>query len=276
VTDAVGDRVYSSARSERRVFTLSVGNSMNSRASRPRTLVLALSDEVQLQRLLRSILEPTGCKVVAAPLSALESPPTERPDVVIVDLDHLDPRIASWAKQRFFGAEILQVCNNYREEDGIAVLEIGGDYLARPFRAQDLVAKVHAAELHRLATKGCRRYYRAGGLVIDLLAGEVARDGRRFALTFTELRILEVLAREAGGVATTRQILYGLRRPESLRDRQALRMFVYELRRKLESDPRRASVLLNEARVGYRLVVEPGGPALIETDMRVSQEITKL
>jgi DNA-binding response OmpR family regulator len=173
-----------------------------------------------------------SCSDVAAPRSALEGLPTERPDVVIVDLDHLDHRVAGRAKQTFAGAEILEVCNNYREEDGIAVLENGGDYLARPFRAQDLVAKVHAAELRRLAARGCRRYYRAGSLVIDLLAGEVARDGRRFALTATELRILEVLAREEGGVATTWQILDSHGRPDSLRDRQALRAFVYELRRK--------------------------------------------
>src|SRR5580698_102745 len=111
---------------------------MKAHVSRPRTLVLALSDEVQLQRLLRSILEPTGRKIVAAPLSALEGLPTERPGVVIVDLDHLEHGVAGRAKQAFGGAEIIQVCNNYREEDGIAVLEIGGDYLARPFRAQDL------------------------------------------------------------------------------------------------------------------------------------------
>src|ERR1700678_3170295 len=216
-------------RSEGRGYPLSAGNSMNARASRPRTRVLALSDEVQLQRLLRSILEPTGCKAVAAPLSALEGLPTERPDLVIVDLDRLDHQIASRAKSTFAGAEIVELCNNYREEDGVAILEIGVDYLARPFRAQDLLAKVHAAELRRLAAKGCRRYYRAGSLVVDLLAGDVARDGRRFWLTSREVRILEVVAREAGGVATLAQILDRLGRPNALRDRQALRMIVYEL-----------------------------------------------
>jgi two-component system, OmpR family, KDP operon response regulator KdpE len=245
---------------------------MNARASRPRTLVLVLSDEVQLHRLLRSILEPTGCKVVAAPRSTLDGSPNERPDIVIVDLDRLDHHIAGRAKSAFGGAEILEVCNNYREEDGVAILEIGVDYLARPFRAQDLLAKVHAAELRRLAAKGCRRYYRAGPLVIDLLAGSVARDGRRFSLTSREVRILEVLAREAGGVATIPQILDSLGRPNALRDRQALRMFVYELRRKLESDPSRPEVLLNEARVGYRLVVEPGGPASIGAEEKEHQE----
>jgi two-component system, OmpR family, KDP operon response regulator KdpE len=96
----------------------------------------------------------------------------------------------------------------------------------------------------------------------------VARDGRRFSLTSTELRILEVFAREAGGVATIAQILDGLRRPNALRDRQALRAFVFELRRKLESDPSRPEVLINEARVGYRLVVEPGGPASLGDDAK--------
>src|ERR1700677_707761 len=244
---------------------------MKAHVSRPRTLVLALSDEVQLQRLLRSILEPTGRKVVAAPLSTLEGSPTERADVVIIDLDRLDTNIGSRARQKFEGAEILQVCSNYREEDGVAILEIGVDYLARPFRAQDLLTKVHAAELRRLAAKGCRRYYHAGALAIDLLAGDVGRDGRRFSLTSTELRILEVVAREAGGVATIAQILDGLGRPNALRDRQALRAFVWELRHKLESDPSRPEVLLNEARVGYRLVVEPGGPTSLRADEKGHQ-----
>jgi two-component system KDP operon response regulator KdpE len=245
---------------------------MNARASRLRTLVFALSDEIQLHRLLRSILGPTGRKIVAAPLSALDGFPAERPDVVIVDLDRLDHHIAGRAKSAYGGAEILEVCNNYREEDAVAILEMGVDYLARPFRAQDLLAKVHAAELRRLAAKGCRRYYRAGALAIDLLAGDVARDGRRFSLTSREVRILEVVAREAGGVATIAQILDGLGRPDALRDRQALRMFVYELRRKLESDPSRPEVLLNEARVGYRLVVEPGGPAAQATEEKGHRE----
>src|ERR1700689_3092631 len=198
---------------------------MNARASRPRTLVLVLSNEIQLHRLLRSILEPTGRKVVAAPPSVLDGSPTERPDLVIVDLDRLDHHIAGRAKSAYGGAEILEVCNNYREEDGVAILEIGVDYLARPFRTLDLLAKVHAAEFRRLAAKGCRRYYRAG-----------------------------------------------LGRPNALRDRQALRAFVCELRRKLESDPSHPEVLLNEARVGYRLVVEPGGPGSLGADEKRRQE----
>jgi two-component system KDP operon response regulator KdpE len=86
------------------------------------------------------------------------------------------------------------------------------------------------------------------------------------------LRSLEVVAREAGGVATIAQILDGLGRPNASRDRQALRAFVCELRRKLESDPSRPEVLLNEARVGYRLVVEPGGPASLGTDEKGHQQ----
>lgn len=244
---------------------------MSARASRPRTLVLVLSDEVQLHRLLRSILEPAGRKLVSAPLSGLEGWLSGTPDVVIVDLDRLDPRIAIRARRAFGGAEILEVCGTYREEDGVAVLEIGVDYLARPFRARDLLAKVHAAELRRLTAKGCRRYYRAGGSIIDLLAGDVARQGRRIALTSNELRIVEILAREAGGVATIAQILSGLGRANAPRDRQSLRGFVCELRRKLESNPTRPEVIVSEARVGYRLLAEPGGPPGLEVDARAPE-----
>ena len=227
--------------------------------ARPRTRILAISDEVQLQRLLRSILEPNGCKVLAAPKSAAMAPPVDAPNIVILDLDRLDAQLVSQARRVFVDAEVIAVCNAYSEVDCVAVLEMGVDYLARPFRAQDLLARVRAAEIRHLAAKGFQRHYRFGPLVIDLIDGAAACDGRRLPLSRSELLILAALVRQAGGVAAFRDILSGLGRADSRRNRQALHAFVHALRGKIESDPQRPALIVNEARVGYRLAAEPGG-----------------
>ncbi len=243
-------------------------NTMGASVTRPRTRILAISDEVQLHRLLRSILEPIGCKVVAATHSAAGATSGEPPDVVILDLDHLDARVVSQVKRTFAEAEIVALCNAYNEMECVAVLEMGVDYLARPFRAQDLLARVRAAELRHLTARGYPRYYRHGAFVVDLLDGRVTRDGRRLSLTPSELRLLAVLAREPGRVATFGRILAGLGRADSLRDRQALHAFVVGLRRKIEADSKHPVLLLNEARVGYQLAAETSVPESLDAEAR--------
>jgi two-component system KDP operon response regulator KdpE len=228
--------------------------------ARLRTRILAISDEVQLQRLLRSILEPNGCRVFAAAKSAAMAPAVDPPDIVILDLDQIDWSLVSQARRVFADAEVIAVCNAYSEVDCVALLEIGVDYLARPFRAQELSARVRAAEIHHLAAKGFQHHYRFGPLVIDLIDCTATCDGRRLSLSRSELRILAALARQAGGVATYRDILTGLGRADSRRNRQALHAFVHALRAKIESDPQRPALIVNEARIGYRLAAEPGGP----------------
>jgi two-component system KDP operon response regulator KdpE len=233
---------------------------MSVSVARPRTRILAVSDEVQLHRLLRSILEPNGCKVLAAAKSAATAPPADPPDIVILDLDRLDALLVSLVRRAFAGAEVIAVCNAYSEVDCVAILELGVDYLARPFRAQDLSARVRAAEIRHLGAKGFRRHYRFGPLAIDLIEGAAACDGRPLSLSRSELLILAALARQAGGVASFGDILSGLGRANSRRNRQALHAFVHALRGKIEPDPRRPALIVNEARVGYRLGAEPGGP----------------
>ncbi len=241
---------------------------MGASVARPRTRILAISDEVQLQRLLRSILEANGCEVVAATHSAAGAPMAEPPDVVILDLDRLDPRAVSQAKRAFAEAEVIALCHAYSEPDCVAVLEMGVDYLARPFREQELSARARAAELRRLTAKGYRRFYRHGSLAIDLLDWIVTRDGRRLKLSRSELRILAALARSPGHAATFGEILAGLGRADSWRDRQSVHGFVVALRRKIECDPKRPVLLLNVPRIGYRLAPEPGGSAILAADAR--------
>ena len=227
-------------------------------AKHSRTRVLIVSDEPQLVRLARGILLPAGYAVEARSPAAAQAdgPDVNTCDIVILDLVHLDPAEVGAAKQTFPTAEIVALCGEHQPADGVAVIEMGADWLLRPFRDEELLARVRAAELHRLFSKGGVRYYRNGDFVADVLERRAARDGRTIALTPSELGVLELLVQLRGQVATFGQILAGLGRPDTLRDRKALRAFIFGLRRKIEPDPHRPVLLLNEARYGYRLAPE--------------------
>jgi two-component system KDP operon response regulator KdpE len=230
---------------------------MRASPARPGARILAVSDEVQLRRLLRSILEPIGCKVVAVTRAgAAQEWAAQRADVVILDLDRLDPLAASEAREAFADAEIIVLHSGGSEVDRVAVLEMGVDHLSRPFHGHELSARVRAALLRRLAAKGYRRSYRHGSFAIDLLDWAVTREGRRLSLSPSEMGVLAVLVREPGHVATFDEILAGLGRADTWRDRQVLHAFVVGLRRKIEVDSKRPILVLSEARVGYRLAAE--------------------
>jgi two-component system KDP operon response regulator KdpE len=231
--------------------------------SRLRTRILALTDEVQLHRLLRSLLEPNGCKVVATAVPR-EGPATNDPfDIVFVDLEsqHLD--VISRAMRAYPEAQIIAICRAYREADCIAILDMGADYLPRPFRPLDLSARVRVAELRRFKAKGRQRYYRRGSFVMDLFDRKVMRAGEPLALAPSELDVLTLLARNAGGAVTSGQILAGLGRADSAAARQALRLCVFRLRHKIERNSRRPDLLLTEVGVGYRLAAEAGDPVYL-------------
>jgi two-component system KDP operon response regulator KdpE len=232
---------------------------MDPKASRLRSRVLILTDEVQLFRLARAVLAPSGCAVeAAAPAAGAERGDY---DVVILDLPHLAPSVVEQRRREFPGAEILVLSGERDEADAVAAIEAGADWLVRPFRSNDLAAKVRAAQMRRLAALGAPRRYAHGELTIDLVERRVWRGGRPVAVTPTELRLLTVLARVVGRVATMTEIVVGLRRSDSLRARQAVHGVVYGLRRKIERDPTHPEILLNEARVGFRLASETWEPS---------------
>ena len=236
------------------------GSFKGASGSSPRTRILALTGEVELHRLLRSILEPNCCQVIAGAVPRDDSATNDPFDVVIVDLESLHLDVISRVVRAYPDAQILAICGAYREADCIAVLDMGADFLPRPFRALDLLARVRVAELRRFKAKGQRRYYRRGSFVIDLFDREVIRAGEPLALSPTELEILTLLARSAGSVMTFSQILAGLGRADSRAAREALRTFILRLRRRIERDPQRPDLVLTEVGVGYRLAAATGDP----------------
>ncbi len=234
------------------------GSIRGASSSRPGTRILALTGEVELHRLFRSLLEPNGCQVVASAVPHEDSATSDPFDIVIVDLESLHLDVISRVVRAYPDAQIIAICSAYREADCIAVLDMGADYLRRPFRALDLSARVRVAELRRFKAKWQRRYYRRDSFVIDLFDREVTRAGEPLALSPTELEILISLARNAGSVVTFSQILAELGRADSPAAREALRPFILHLRRRIERDPRRPDLVLTEFGVGYRLAAESG------------------
>src|SRR5580658_10392234 len=222
---------------------------------RPLTRVLVLTNEVELMRLARSILEPRGCAVRSNRLSW--APAANGPfDIVIVDLPTPDLDQLRQAKRVHSDAHVIAICGGYREADCIAVLDLDADYLARPFRQRDLATRVRVAELRRFNATGRRRFYRRGSFLIDLFDHKVAIGNERIALARTHLRILTLLARRESHVATFDRILAELGRADSASGRRALRSSIFRLRRRIERDPRRPNLLLTEPGVGYRLADE--------------------
>jgi len=237
------------------------GDLMGSSASGARTRIVALTGEVGLFRLLRSILEPTSCKVFPGALALDEAAPGQPVDIVIADLESfdcesLDLDLLSRLRRAYPGAEMIAISRAYREADCVAILDVDVDYLPRPFRAQDLTARVRVAELRRFKAAGHKRFYRSGSFVVDLFDRTVALDGESIALAPSELSVLTILASRPGCVTTFGDILAGMGRAGSASGRQALRTSVFLLRRKIERDPKHPVILLTEAGVGYRLAPE--------------------
>jgi two-component system, OmpR family, KDP operon response regulator KdpE len=237
------------------------GNLMGSSASEARTRIVALTGEVELLRLLRSILEPNGCKVLAGALALDGAASGHLVDIVIADLESFDrdglgPALLLRLRRAYPGTELIAITREYSEADCIAILDVDVDCLPRPFRAEDLTARVRVAELRRFKAAGHKRFYRRGSFVVDLFERTVALDGELIALAPSELSVLMYSAKRPKRVTTFGDILARVGRAGSASSRQARPMSVFCLRRRIERDPKHPVLLLTEAGIGYRLAPE--------------------
>jgi len=221
--------------------------------------VLVIEDEPQMRRFLRPALEGQGYRVVEASTAregmALAS--SHNPDLVILDLGLPDgdgievtQRLREWS-----AAPIVVVSARGQEADKVAALDAGADdYLTKPFGTGELFARLRVANRHSAAVKeGGEPVFEAGGLKIDVAARQVYRDGQEVHLTALEYKLLATLARHAGRVVTHRQLLKEVWGPSSVNETQYLRVYMAQLRHKIEKDPARPALLVTETGVGYRL-----------------------
>jgi len=225
----------------------------------PPATILLVEDELQMRRFLRVTLQSEKYCVLEAETAAngLSQAATRNPDVVLLDLglpdmDGLEviEKLREWT-----AVPVIVISAREQEGDKIKALDGGADdYLTKPFGAGELLARIRVA-LRRAAPKSQDQgeaVFIAEDLRIDFLKRQVFYGTREIHLTPIEYRLLTVLVRNAGRVMTHRQILKEVWGPPYVEQTHYLRVFMNQLRKKIETDSTRPRFLLNEPGVGYR------------------------
>lgn len=233
--------------------------------------ILVIDDEPQIQKLLRIALEAHEFTVVAVGRGAegIAKAAVERPDLVILDLGLPDmdgksviARIREWSS-----VPILILSVREGETEKVAALDGGAnDYVVKPFGVAELLARVRA--LLRGAVPDVMpepAELTVGDLVIDIARHQVRQRGAVVKVTRKEFDLLRLLARHVGRIVTHQQLLRGVWGEAHEQDTQYLRVFIGQLRHKLDDDPANPTYILNEPGVGYRLLEPPrsGSPPLV-------------
>jgi len=225
--------------------------------------VLVVEDDPTIRSSVIRGLTDRGHAVFSAPtaMAGLEQAVSARPDVVILDLGlpDLDGLAVTRRLREWSGVPILVLSARGRESDKVAALDAGADdYLTKPFGTSELLARLRVALRHaaRLHADDAESAVTVGALHVDLAARRVTVDGREVHLTPLEFKLLVTLAHHAGKVLTHRQLLREVWGPGSEGQAHNVRVFMAQLRRKIEADPARPRWLLTEQGVGYRLAGE--------------------
>jgi len=222
--------------------------------------ILLADDDPQLVRALRITLAAHGYDVVTAPdgAAAVTLAAQEHPDIVVLDLGmpRLDGVRVIQALRGWSEAPILVVSGRTGSADKVEALDAGADdYVTKPFQIDELLARLRALS-RRTAAASAQPIVRFGDVVVDLAARSVTRAGSPVHLTPTEWRMLEFLARHPGTLVTRQTLLKELWGSEQVSDSGYLRLYVSQLRKKLEADPAQPEHLLTEQGMGYRLVAD--------------------
>jgi two-component system KDP operon response regulator KdpE len=224
--------------------------------------VLVIDDEPQIRRALKTILTEKGFRVSLASRGeeGLTLAAANEPDVIILDLglpdmDGLEvcTRLREWSR-----APIVVLSVREAERDKVAALDRGADdYLTKPFGIEELLARLRVAIRHRTPDRSDdAKVVTAGVLVIDLAGHTVMRDGEPVKLTATEFSLLAYLVANRGRVLTHQSILTHVWGPADADHTEYLRVYVRQLRKKLEARPEAPQHLITEPGIGYRFLAE--------------------
>jgi len=224
--------------------------------------ILVIDDEPQILRALRTILTEKKFKVTVANRGeeGLTLAATNLPDIVILDLGLPDidgievcARLREWTQ-----VPIIVLSVRDGERDKVAALDKGADdYLTKPFGIEELLAHVRVALRHSAQLKGTKEsVVKAGDLVIDLARYIIKRGSVEVKLTATEFKLLAYLASNTGRVLTHRSILTHVWGEAEADHVEYLRVYMRQLRKKLEADPERPQYILTEPGIGYRFIAD--------------------
>jgi len=218
--------------------------------------VLVVDDEPPIRKLLRMGLSTQGYEILDAPNGrvALELV-AQKPDLIILDLGLPDIdglELLRQLRQTNEGVPIVVLSSRGEEAAKVAALDLGADdYVTKPFGMDELLARIRAALRHQLQVHGERPIFRVGDLSVDLVRRIVRVGEKEVKLSPKEYDLLRILVQHAGKVLTHRFLLKELW--SDLTDAQYLRVYVRQLRQKIEENPERPHYVLTETGIGYRL-----------------------
>ena len=234
-----------------------------------KTHVLVVDDEVAILRFLKPALEANDYEMtsVGTVAEALKRIAAKSPDIVLLDLGLPDGdgkdvirRAREWSD-----LPIIVLSARERETEKIEALDLGADdYVNKPFDVGELMARMRTALRHRMQRKAEIPVVLVGSLEIDAVRHRVTRARIEIKLTPKEFELLSFLARHAGRVLTHKQILTAVWGPAHTEDTQYLRVYIGQLRQKIEERPNDPTVILTEPGIGYRIGEpnSPGAPVL--------------
>jgi two-component system, OmpR family, KDP operon response regulator KdpE len=218
--------------------------------------VLVVDDEPPIRKLLRMGLTAQGYQTLeAANGKAALDLLKEAPDLIILDLGLPDTHghdLLRTIRARNEGVPVIVLSSRGDEASKVQALDLGADdYVTKPFGMDELLARMRAALRHQLQTHGERPVFRLGDLSVDLVRRIVKVGTREVKLSPKEYDLLRVLVQHAGKVLTHKFLLGELW--DDLTDAQYLRVYVRQLRQKIEADPEQPQYILTETGIGYRL-----------------------
>jgi two-component system KDP operon response regulator KdpE len=229
--------------------------------------VLVVDDEPQIRRTLAINLRARGYQVdlAATGEDALNAAADQPPDVVVLDLSlpGIDGLQVIQGLRGWTRVPIIVLSVREREADKVAALDAGADdYVTKPFGINELLARLRAAVRRATPTDEGAPVIQTPDFRVDLAAKQVTRDGREVRLTPTEWQLVELLVRNPGRLVSQRQLLQEVWGPKYQEETNYLRIFVAQIRRKLEPDPAHPRYFITEPGMGYRFQARdrPGAP----------------
>jgi two-component system KDP operon response regulator KdpE len=218
--------------------------------------VLVVDDEPPIRKLLRMGLSTQGYEILEAPNGKISLELlAQNPDLVILDLGLPDMQgleLLRMMRARNEAVPIVVLSSRGDEAGKVQALDLGADdYITKPFGVDELLARMRAALRHQLQVHGERPVFRTGDLSVDLVRRIVKVADREVKLSPKEYDLLRVLVQHAGKVLTHKYLLAELWDDQT--DAQYLRVYVRQLRQKIEADPERPQFVLTETGIGYRL-----------------------
>ncbi len=218
--------------------------------------ILIVDDELAIRRFLQIALKAQGYEVSEASsgIEGLQMVTAVHPELMILDLGLNDmdgltvlKRLREWS-----GIPVIILTVRGADADKVALLDAGAnDYLTKPFSVPELQARIRAA-LRLTKSASEEPVFRAGSIEVDFASHVVRKDGTEVRLTATEYELLKLLVRDAGKLLTQRQLLKQIWGINAIEHTHYLRVYIGQLRKKLESDPSRPRYIITEPGMGYR------------------------